>query len=210
MLLLLLSRIAYADTSHPWVQQILVGGKIGIEYAKFGRVDSQDGLFEHSYKPGLHAGAVLEVRIIEPVAIAAELVFSSKGSRLDSNAPGMSDGDYVIDYLEIPVLAQLGVPLSGKVYPYVTFGPALAILLDEEYVQADGVRLQLSTGRPVTWSVVLGLGTKVDLGRLGAIVFDARYDFGLTTRSQRTDTSNNSFYFTVGYQTDLSLFSGRR
>jgi hypothetical protein len=210
MLLSLPSQMADADTGRSWTEQILVGGKVGIEYAKFGRVESQDGLFEHSHKMGLQAGAVLGFRLVEPVIIATEFTFSSKGSKLDSSAPGMSDGEYVIDYIEIPLLAQLSVPLSGRVRPYGTLGPAMAILLDEEYVQADGTRLQLSTGKPLVWSLILGLGTRVDLGKSGALVFDARYDLGLSARSKTTDTSNNSFCFTIGYQVALSIFSGGR
>jgi hypothetical protein len=210
MAMTLACSMAHADTDEPWTERVSVGVKAGLELASFRGADSQDGLFLYSYKPGLHAGLHLRGQIAEPLAVSIEFLFSSKGARLDSNTPAMSDGDYVTDYIEIPILAELGVPLSGSVHPYATLGPAVAILLNQEYVQTDGARFQLSTVEPITLSFVFGLGTRIDAGRSGAITFDARYDFGLTARSETSDATNASLYFTLGYQTDLSIFSGGR
>jgi opacity protein-like surface antigen len=199
---------ARADAGKQWSERVSIGAKAGLELASFRGADSQDGLFLYSYKPGLHAGIHLEFRVNEMLAAGAEVLFSQKGARLDSNTPAANDGTYVTDYLVVPILAKFGVPLSGRVHPYATLGPAVAILLNQEYVQTDGARFQLSTVEPITLSVVLGLGTRIDAGISGAITFDARYDFGLTARSEMSDATNASFYFTLGYQTDLSIFSG--
>lgn len=208
MVMMLACANAHAGVGKQWSERISVGAKAGLELATFAGADSQGGLFLYSYKPGLHAGIHLGAQISEPLTVSTELLFSPKGSRLDSNTPATNDGDYVTDYLEIPVLAQLGLPLSGRVHPYATLGPAIAILLRQEYVQTDGTRFQLSTVNPITLSFIFGLGTRIDVGESGAITLDARYDWGLTARSEMSDVTNTSFSFTVGYQTDLSVFSG--
>jgi hypothetical protein len=208
MMMLLAYSEAYADAGKRWSERVSVGAKAGLELATFTGADSQDGLFLYTYKPGLHAGVHLGFWMNEYLAAATEILFSQKGSRLDSNTPAASDGDYLTDYLEIPVLAQLRVPLSDRFHPYATLGPAMAILLNQEFVQTDGTRFQLRTVEPVALSLVFGVGTRIDVGRSGAITFDARYDFGLTARSEMSDETNASFYFTVGYQTDLRIFSG--
>lgn len=208
--LMLLPVWAGAEPTSRYAHHILIGGKVGVEFAKFVGTDTEDGLFEHSYKPGFQVGATGGVRIFESVAIAAEIVFARRGSRLNSRSAAMSDGDYIFDYIEVPFMAQVGVPLSKRVHLYAAFGPALAILLDAEYVQTDGVRFELSSGEPVVWSFAFGLGTLVKMNESGAVTFDARYDWGLTNRSKFGDSTNRAIYFTVGYQTDLRIFSGRR
>lgn len=208
VVLMLLPVLADAEPRPRGGQHAFIGGKAGVEFAKFVGTDTEDGLFEHSYKPGFQVGVTGGAQISETVAIAAEILFSRKGSRLDSRSPAMSDGDYVFDYIEVPVMAQIGVPVSGRVRPYAAFGPAIAILLDAEYVQTDGTRFELSSGKPIVWSLAFGLGTLVKMNDSGAVMFDARYDWGLTNRSDFGDSSNHSFYITVGYQTDLSIFSG--
>ena len=208
MAMILVWSDARADAGKQWSERVAVGAKAGLELASFRGADSQDGLFLYSYKPGLHAGIHLGFWMNQHLAVATEILFSQKGSRLDSNTPAASDGEYLTDYLEIPVLAQLRVPLSGRVHPYAVLGPAMAILLTQEFVQTGGMRFQLSTVEPIAFSVVLGLGTTIDVGRSDAITFDARYDWGLTPRSEMSDGANVSFSFTIGYQTDLSIFSG--
>jgi hypothetical protein len=208
VVLMLLPALADAEPRSRAVQHIFIGGKVGVEFAKFVGTDTEDGLFEHSYKPGFQVGVTGGAQIFEHLAIAAEILFSRKGSRLDSMSAAMSDGDYLFDYIEIPAIAQIGLPVSDRVRPYAAFGPAISILLDAEYVQTDGMRFELSSGKAVVWSFVFGLGTLVKINESGALMFDARYDWGLTSRSDFGDSTNHSFYVTIGYQTDLRILSG--
>jgi hypothetical protein len=89
-----------------------------------------------------------------------------------------------------------------------------AILLQAATDLADGRHIELTdrTER-VDLGIMMTAGASIDLGASGAVYVDARYNHGLLNTNKLassgdTEATNRAFYVTIGYQTDLSVFSG--
>ena len=79
-----------------------VGFKGGLNFSNF-RVD---GIQDNNIKAGLNLGLFFKLPVSETVALQPELLYSSKGSKLEYDNPIQGDGEYRfnMNYLELPVM----------------------------------------------------------------------------------------------------------
>lgn len=108
----------------------------------------------------------------------------------------------------------LMIPVSDRAIPYANLGPALGILLFADVDLADGRHIDVTDRTEhLALGIMAGAGVSIEIGASGAICLDARYNHGLLnsnkiSASEEPAATNWAFYVTVGYQTDLSIFSG--
>jgi len=194
-------------------QNIKLGVKGGVNIADLGGSDVGDT----KTKSGLIAGAFAEFMIGDMFAVQPEVLYSQKGTKA---AEAGVDAKLKLDYIEIPVLLKVNIPIEGsKVHPNVYAGPALAIKSSCKLSGSDGsVSIDLDCDDPLIvdaigeefpikstdFGLVFGGGISFDVG--GADVgVDVRYNLGLTKIldvDPSTDTKNKviSIMGTVGFK----------
>jgi hypothetical protein len=163
--------------SQPAMAQLSIrkGIKAGLNVANL-RVDSEDNT-EQNTKNGILGGFFLEIDPIGPLALQGEVLFTQKGSKVkSSDTPGESD--IKINYLEVPLLVKLQMPLAPPMASYAFFaGPAVSFKLSEDINGNEG-------GEDIFKSSDLGgvVGASLGFSALGlaAIVVDLRYTLGLS------------------------------
>jgi len=169
-------------------QGIKLGVKGGVNFADVGG----DDVSNTKNKTGFIAGGFAEFMIGSMFAVQPEVLYSQKGFKIDD--PDV-DGKLKLDYIEVPVLLKINVPIEGsKVHPSFYAGPAVSFkssckLQGEE----SGVSFDIDCDSPLIFDligeelpikstdfgVVFGGGISFDVG--GAEVgVDVRYNLGLT------------------------------
>lgn len=201
----------HADESDFWSGSVVIGGHLGPDVTTVGGTALNDANIDFSYRVGFAAGASIMARVTRMLALRTELGVAVKGHRAKGAAPSTSSTLYLA-YLEIPILLQASVPISDKVEPYGYVGPALGILLDADRKYDDGRFREVNrVFEPLDIGLMFGAGAAVDVNKHDALTFDVRYNIGLrdTVKPSSDETAlNRAIYFTIGYQTDLSIFSG--
>ncbi len=104
-------------------QNIKLGVKGGVNIATIGGSDA-DSLGDTKSKVGLVAGAFAEFMVGDIIGIQPEVLYSQKGVKSDDLGV---DAKIKLDYIEVPVLVKVNVPVEGsKVRPSFFVGPAIA------------------------------------------------------------------------------------
>lgn len=211
----LMPTMLHADEGEDWSRRTLVGVRTGLSLASIGGSERNDPGVDYSYRKGFTGGGSLALRLTRVFSTQIELDFVTKGFRADTLFPSTSGTQYLA-YLEIPLLVQASLPFSDTFEPYLSLGPALGILLDSDIRFDDGKFDETDRGlRRVDVGWVLGGGAAVNLGRMGVLTMEVRYNFGvrnLNTSEVVPEALNRAIYLTVGYRADLAtlgrLFGG--
>jgi hypothetical protein len=134
-------------------------------------------------RTGFVAGVFVTVGVSPRFAIQPELLYSQQGARVPVEA-GIA-GVIKLDYVQVPVLAQLRFPGGGNAVPFLIAGPSLGFKASCELaVEAFGTSLDVDCDDPVAdlnpftstdLSGVLGVGVEVS-----GLTVSARYQHGFT------------------------------
>ena len=163
--------------------------------------DFDGGYGNKKMRTGFVFGGFITYEMNEMFSLQPELLFTMKGAKYEDEYTEEEDNyEYYekteismnCNYLEIPVLAKLKIPMEGNIKPNVFLGPALSIALsttydvDFEYKEyEDGQLVDEESGsvdadiefiKDVDFGLVFGAG--VDFGK---ITVDARYNMGLSS-----------------------------
>lgn len=220
--LALLVAVLLTVASAPAAAQIDVkpGVRLGVALSSFRGDDivTSDGLApglsvesDFDRRVGPMVGGVLLIDLPGPVALQPELLYVRKGSNVTVNVSGtLSDQpislstslDVTVDYVQVPVLGKLQIPIAGPYTPTVFAGPAVAVKVSED-VNVPDPDLAPNDGGDIARSVDAGLvfGAGVDVEGPGyTILFDTRYDLGLRNLSEddAADLKNGSIALAVG------------
>lgn len=189
-------------------RDLAVGIRTGVSFARFIGSDAPSTVFEHSEKPFITVGITGLVGVHEWLSIQPELLFMSKGRRSSLN--GAPDGTFHNDYVEIPILARVTVPITEQVVSYALAGPALGFLLRFQLKsEIDGsIADRTDQAKRLDLSGIVGLGIQVALTGAHGLVLEGRYDRSFT-RFLKTedDIKNRAFAFIIGYQYSFHLAS---
>lgn len=178
-----------------------------------------DDVEDMDAKIGFTFGGFVTYQINESFSLQPELLFTMKGAKSEySDYEEEEDYEYYekyedtysLNYLEIPVLAKMAIPMSGNVQPCVFIGPSLGINLsakyDEDYSYKeyeDGELIYSESGsedgdiddnESIDFGLNFGAGVKYN-----NITFDARYNLGLSDVIKDVKAQNSVFSFMLGY-----------
>ena len=187
-------------TLYPASAQKITGGlKMGFNLASWYGDDVDDA----KIKPGFCGGVFGVVALGNIAAVQPELLYSKKGVKWEEALLGLKL-TYEFNYIEMPVLVKMIVPIQGKIKPNFFLGPYFGITVTDPrgILEIDGMTMEedLQGAKDTDFGVVLGGGIDFHLPK-GKIVFDARYSLGLTTLDEEGegDLKNSVFTFLFGY-----------
>lgn len=133
----------------------------------------------YKMKDGFNAGLLAHIHLNKNWAIQPELVYSAQGTKYNTG-----NSSYTLDYINIPVLAQL---MFGEGFRLET-GPQLGFLA---HAQSNTGNVSVKAtdsfnSTDFSWAFGLGYITPVKLG------FDVRYNLGISDITKASSTVHNS------------------
>jgi hypothetical protein len=179
------------------------GIKGGLNIANIGGEDAGD--FES--RTGLSIGGFIAYPLANMFYIQPELLYSMKGAAQKQTFGGVSyTGTLKLDYIEIPVLGKLVIPLQkSNMKPMVYAGPSLAFKLSSK-LHLEGGDLDDTDDyegiKSTDFGFVVGGGVGFPVGA-NTLAVEIRYDFGLSSIDDTEDNSNiknNVIMLMVSYQ----------
>ena len=195
-------------SGHVCAQELTAGVKGGLNIAYLRGDDVDDEAIDS--RMGLAVGGFVIYSVNEMFAVQPEvLVYTQKGAKVEkSEGAGSIKSTIILDYVEIPILARVIIPVEGNVKPSLLLGPALGIQLRAknkwEYKLAEGSDSgedDLEDIRSTDFGFVFGGGVALDIGA-SALTLDARYTLGLTiidATEHEDDIKNGVISLMVGY-----------
>lgn len=171
------------------VGQLTIQPKVGVNIANITDAVGADP------RIGLAAGAEFEYGITDNIGLSAGVLYSMQGAKASEESV---DYTLKLDYLNVPILANF----------YVAKGLALKLgvqpgfkLSSKVKGEASGVTAELEVEdgvKSVDLSIPVGLSYQYQ-----NIVFDARYNWGVTNIVEDSDSKHSVFQITVGYKFSL-------
>lgn len=177
--------------------QARFGPMVGVNLSTIGGDDVSDG--EVSSKLGFLFGAFAQFDVSPRVAIQPQLLYTMKGTQ-DADD---SDFKLKIDYIQIPVLAQIRFGGGSNVTPYLILGPSLAFKVSCKFtdgstdVDCEDDLLEVSS---TDFGAIGGLGLEIG----NNVTVAARYDYSFSKLASDFDARNRAITFTIGYGVRLS------
>lgn len=159
--------------------------KIGMNVASLTKCDGCDP------RIGLAAGVEAEYQATDIFSVSAGLIYSMQGNKAKEEGVTLTTK---LDYINIPILANV----------YVTKGLAVKLGVQPAFNVSD--KQKLSGGKASVeaedvgaesfdFSIPVGLSYEYN-----NVVFDARYNFGVTNIADGGDSMNSVFQITLGYK----------
>lgn len=159
--------------------------KIGMNVASLTKCDGCDP------RIGLAAGVEAEYQATDIFSVSAGLIYSMQGNKAKEEGVTLTTK---LDYINIPILANV----------YVTKGLAVKLGVQPAFNVSDKRKLSGGSAsfeaedvgaESFDFSIPVGLSYEYN-----NVVFDARYNFGVTNIADGGDSKNSVFQFTLGYK----------
>ena len=162
-------------------QLLQFGVKGGVNFANYtgGDVSGVDFKTITSY----HAGMVMELKVLENLAIQPELLYSTQGSELNDIGGQIKNE---LGYLSIPVLAKFYLTSNEL---SLELGPQASFLVSERN------EVDANDTNSFEFGIAGGLSYKITK----SIFVSGRYVAGLTEAKKDADVKNSLIQFSVGY-----------
>lgn len=172
-------------------------------------------------RPRLAGGMGMDLMSVGPLTLSPEVYYAQKGAENFQRRLAAGEASQVsLEYVELPVLLRVGVPLGGSRFqPYLAGGPVFAWQLDcrmeasesgvnEECGELLGGQDQLEEKlREFEQGLMVGAGFAFEVIRgIGAVTLDARYARGLTRLSEGgegPEIQNRALSLLLGYRFGL-------
>lgn len=159
--------------------------KIGMNVASLTKCDGCDP------RIGLAAGVEAEYQATDIFSVSAGLIYSMQGNK--AKAEGVTQTTK-LDYINIPILANV----------YVTKGLAVKLGVQPAFNVSDKIKysggkasIQDEDAGAESFDFSIPVGLSYEYSN---VVFDARYNFGVTKVWDGGDPMNSVFQFTIGYK----------
>lgn len=199
-ILLLFSSFSFA--------QMQFGLKAGLNIANIGGSDA-DKLVGQSLdsKTGFSGGVFFNYQFNKLFAIQPEAYYSMKGATYKESGVELT---ITLDYIEIPVLLKLLIPVEGSnIKPTIFAGPAIGFntthKMKLEY-NGQTVEQDIQNTKSTDFSLMFGGGLGFMMGK-NELGVDVRYILGLSTlddSSDAFDLKNNVINFNVYFGFSLN------
>lgn len=150
------------------------------------------------------------------LTIQMELLFSGKGYKIPDATvvqidPAQAVPDtviiegveakYLLNYIEIPLLAKISVPTGGKFVPYVTGGGFMSLMVWDRLHLTDSsgtLEFELENTKRADLGYIIGAGFDIKSGD-GMIFFETRYEISAMEPIKNEDQKSRLLLFQVGY-----------
>lgn len=162
--------------------QLTISPEVKLGFSRANIQDLHNDEIDTRMRTGIAAGGGLSISRGGPVAFRAELLFSQKGSvETSEQLYGGGTITHAINYLELPLLAQLQPSERTTLSPSLYAGPTAAVKLSEQ-VQISGGAIACDCGgfRHTELGFAVGGGIAVPAFANYRILVDGRYTRGLT------------------------------
>ncbi|WP_294419501.1 porin family protein [Prevotella sp.] len=164
--------------------------KIGMNVASLTKSDGADP------RIGLAAGVEAEYQATDIFSISAGVIYSMQGNKYDYDVLGKKTVTKTnkLDYINIPILANVyvvkGLAVKLGIQPAFKVNDQIKTSVDEGSTTAD-----VDKAESFDFSIPVGLSYEYS-----NVVFDARYNFGVTKVWDGGDPMNSVFQITLGYK----------
>lgn len=171
--------------------------KVGLNIARITDMEDTAPRF------GVSAGAELEYQIRDKFSMAAGVLYSMQGIRASGNTPyGYATMTVKVDYINIPLVANVyvykGLALKFGVQPGFNISSKYSVSVSGRSGSASLSDLGLEV-KTFDLAIPVGISYETKSG----IVFDARYNIGVTKTFDYLDSRNCVAQLTVGYKFSL-------
>ena len=176
-----------AVTAAPTFAQVTGAVKVGVNLAKLGLEDTDDGVKGSSdMKTGVIVGAAVNVPIAPMFSFQPEFLYTQKGGKngvLTDDDPDF-DAEVKVDMFQIPLLFKAGAT-EGPFRPFIVVGPAFGFVTkartkfeglgfsEEEDIKDDLEKVEVSG--------IIGGGIQFGRG-----IIEYRYDHGFRDMDKET------------------------
>lgn len=171
------------------VGQLTIQPKVGVNIANITDADDADP------RIGLAAGAEFEYGLTDNIGLSAGVLYSMQGVKTT-----IIDDDctWKLDFLNVPILANFYVAKGFAVKLGVQ--PGFKLSSKAKFKGSGGSKeVEVEDGvKSVDLSIPVGLSYQYQ-----NIVFDARYNWGVTKIIDGVDSKHSVFQITVGYKFSL-------
>ncbi|MBT8462499.1 MAG: PorT family protein [Gemmatimonadetes bacterium] len=178
-----------------------LGVKVGVNLATLSGDGESPGR-----RTGLIGGGHLTIGLPNSMFyFQPELLYSAKGF---SESEGGNTATLALDYIDVPLLVGIRFDTGGSVTPRVFLGPQASIKAscklkgsqdgDSASIDCDSELIgEVFAAKSVLFDILFGAGVDFDMGNV-AIVFDARYDLGLTDALELGSSKMSALQFLAG------------
>jgi SH3-like domain-containing protein len=153
---------------------------------------------EFSSRFGFTAGALAYFPLNHFIGIQPELVYAQKGAVKNS---GGIESTLQFDYIDLPILLRINLPVGRTLSPYITVGPLLSYNI-QAIVTDNGSTLEITDLKKLDYGVSAGGGLQFILLHQTFLI-DARYYLGLAqihdAETNPLDLKNNCLTVAVGW-----------
>ena len=160
--------LALAGAERASAQSLSGGVRADVALASFQNAD-----FESSQRVGVRAGLYGDLDLQGPIGIRGEVVYAMKGVKNDESA---SDLTVKLDYIEVPVMAKVGLGTGSGLF--LLAGPAVGFKISSKLSSGSSSMDYGDLVKPVDFGLVGGLGLEASLGGT-SVTLDVRYTWGM-------------------------------
>ena len=184
--LFLLSLTFIALFITPLNAQMQIGPKAGLNIANFVGDDANFFGIDFESRTGFTGGIFFMFQFSSLFAIQPEAYYTMKGATLSGEN---SDITWSLDYIEVPVLLKLIIPVVGSnIRPSVFAGPSVGFNTTAKIKSESEEQDIKEDVKSTDFGLVFGGGIGIMIGK-NELGFDIRYILGL---SLLDDTSSNA------------------
>jgi len=173
-------------------ENVSLGVKGGVNFSDFAGSDVSGDAVQG--KTGFVGGLSVAFRFGDIFEVQGEFLYSQKGVKVEeTGASGLTNGKISLNYMETPILLKAGLPTQGKFRPALYVGPAVSFEMSCDLSGTfDGQAADRSCDdqedgwvpkerKTFDWGLVFGAEAVYKVGRKTSLLFEVRYNLGLTS-----------------------------
>lgn len=155
---------------------------------------STDEGSDKSLKPGFHIGVFSKIALSESIALQPELLFSTKGLKIDYNESPIVDGEtrFNSNYIDLPIYLVLNLSEAFQIQagPYFSYLLGASVDTDADVFNFFEIDSNKELDRKNFNAFDYGLSGGIAFN-LNPLVIGANYSFGLNPVAKENEPSRN-------------------
>jgi Outer membrane protein beta-barrel domain len=198
------------------------GGSVGLNISNASFSPDLPASISKSSRTGFRISGIMDIGFVPMFALQIEPTYATGG--VQETGPLFQDqlGQVVngtittkTSYIQIPILLNLKIPVTGPVSPYIVAGPDISFILSAKetdepngYPSSEGdVKDQLKS---LNFALDFGAGIGYKLVPTTTLTFDVRYSLGLSDIASDTykQQVGNQSIKTTGFQLIAGVMVG--